>query len=163
MNIRVQYISHTKCSLYLSLSISMTNTLNWRRIIKTIFLPNGINAWSRIYPNKRNSGCYNVFCNALLKCVRLVKRKTFSANDSFEIKMLTRLRLRFSNLRKLKDPFKDDSCKTEAKTRENCFLCCRFYNESKATLMNDFQNTSIFFLRLVITILLVFPIRWWWV
>ena len=141
----------------------MANTLNWSWIIKFLFLPNGINAWSRIYPSKRNSGCYNVFCNALLKCVRLVKRKTFSANDSFELKMLRRQRLRFSNLRKLKDAFKEDSCKTEAKTIENCFLCCHFYNESKATLMNDLQNTSIFSLRLVITILLVFPTRWWWV
>ena len=103
-------------------------------MIKSLFLPNGINDCSRIYLNKRNSGSYYLFCNALLKCVRLFQIKTFSANDPFEIKMLTRLRLRFSNLRKLKDAFKEDSYKTEAKTRENCFLCCHSIMKAKPPL-----------------------------
>ena len=77
---------------------------------KNSFFPLVINEWNKLDPNICSSGNYHIFRNALLKFTRSVEKKIFSITDPLGIKMLTRLRLGFSHLRreyKFRHGFKD--------------------------------------------------------
>ena len=113
----------------------------------SFFFPHVIIEWNRYDSNNRSSIIYIMFLNGLLKFTRLIKRKTFNVTDSFGMKMLTRLRLGFSNLweHKIKDCFKDTlslacSCRKEAKTLTHYLLHFHFFNEKQTTLMNELGN-----------------------
>ena len=87
----------------------------------------------------------------MLELTKLIIRKTFNINDSFGMKMSTRLRLGVSNPceHTLKDDFKDTpspicSCRIEAKTLTHCLLHCYLFNENQANLMNELGNVLIF-------------------
>ena len=71
-----------------------------RRIeyFKNSFFPRVINRLNKFDPNIRRSINHNTFLNALLKFMRLFERKIFNINDPLGIKILTKLRLRFTNL-----------------------------------------------------------------
>ena len=95
----------------------------------------------------RSSSSYNLFSNTLLTFIRPVRRKTFNINDSVGVKLLTRLRLGFSYLRKHK--FIHGSrgilnllcpCSIEAETTAHYFLRCRLCNAGKSALMNELDE-----------------------
>ena len=69
---------------------------------KNSFIPNVIYEWNKLDPDNRSSASYNLFRNTLLKFIRLVQKKTFNINDSVGVKLLKKLRLGFSHLRKHK-------------------------------------------------------------
>ena len=63
--------------------------------------------------------------------------------------MITRLRLGFSHLQehKFKHNFQDIlnllySCSIEAESTSHYFLCCRFFDALRTTLMYDIRNTD---------------------
>ena len=76
---------------------------------KNSFFPLVINEWNELDPNIRTSSSYNIFRNVLLIFIRPVEWKVFNIIDSLGIKILTRVRLGFSHLRKpkLRNDFKD--------------------------------------------------------
>ena len=118
-----------------------------------------INKWNKLDPNICSSSNYHLFCPALLKLIRPVKRKIFNINDPFGIKLLTRLKLGFSHFpeHKFRRGFKDTLntpcfCSIEAETTTHYFLHCNFYNSNRATFINDLENISFPFLWLVVAI-----------
>ena len=126
---------------------------------KNSFFPHVINKWNKLDPNICSSSNYHLFCTALLKFIRPVKRKIFNINDPFGIKLLTRLKLGFSHFpeHKFRRGFKDTLntpcfCSIEAETTTHYFLHCNFYNSNRATFINDLENISFPFLWLVVAI-----------
>ena len=81
------------------------------KCFKSSLFPHAINEWNKLDPNIlsfSNYSNYNTFRNALLKFTRPFESKIFNIN-SFQIKLLTGLRLRISHLRehKFRNGFKD--------------------------------------------------------
>ena len=112
--------------------------------ISKTFFSHLINEWNKLDPNICSFSNYYIFCDAMLKIKRPVEREIFSINDPIGIKMLTRLRLRFSHLceHKFRYGFKHTlktlcSCSIEAKTTTQYFLRFHLYNSNQATLVND--------------------------
>ena len=82
---------------------------------------------NKLVPNILSSSNCNIFRNALLKFIRPVERNIFNISHPFGIKMLTRLRLRFSHLREDRSNhrFKDTlnplcSCSVEDEITTHC-------------------------------------------
>ena len=74
--------------------VNLFNTVSCKsEYFKNSFILNVINEWKKLGPDISSSTSYNVFCNALLKFIKPVQRKTFNINDSVGLKLLTRLRL----------------------------------------------------------------------
>ena len=114
---------------------------------KNSFIPNVIYEWNKLDPDNRSSASYNLFRNTLLKFIRLVQKKTFNINDSVGVKLLKKLRLDFSHLRKhkFKHGFRDIlkpfcPCSIEAETTAHYFLRCHFYNANRSALMNELNE-----------------------
>ena len=150
------------------------------KCFKSSLFPYAINEWKKLDPNILSFSNYNTFRNALLKFIRPVESKIFNIN-SFKIKLLTGLRLRFSHLRehKFRNRFKDSLnafclCSIDAETTTlfpallllRGSVHIRSYsgphfpafglNNSEYGYffrsMNDLENIPISFARLVITI-----------
>ena len=63
-----------------------------------------ISEWNKLNPEIRRSGSYNVFRKLLLNFIQPNASKVYNINDTIGIKLITRLRLGFSDLRE--DKFK---------------------------------------------------------
>ena len=73
-----------------------------------------------------------------------MENKTFNIYDLLGIKLLDRLRVDFSDLNehKFRHNFADTlnplcSCSLETESMAHFFLCCRYYNNIRITLMNE--------------------------
>ena len=110
--------------------VNSFNTVSCKsEYFKNFFIPNVINAWSKLDSNIRSSTLYNLSRNTFLKFIRPVQRKTFNNNDSVGVKLLTRLGLGFSHLceHKFRHGFRDIlnplcPCSTETETTAHYFL-----------------------------------------
>ena len=114
---------------------------------KNFFTSNLIYEWNKLVYDMRSSSSYNLFSNTLLTFIRPVRRKTFNINDSVGVKLLTRLRLGFSYLRKHKfiHGFRGIlnllcPCSIEAETTAHNFLRCHLCNAGKSALMNELDE-----------------------
>ena len=108
-----------------------------------------IGEWSKLNPEIRSSGSYNIFRKSLLNFIRPSASKVYNINDTISIELITRLRLGFSHLRehKFKHSFQDTlnplcSCSTEAESTSHYFPRCHFFDALRPTLMNDFRNND---------------------
>ena len=93
------------------------------------FLPYVIKEWNKLDPDKRSCQSYVSFRKALLNVIRPSENKIFNIHDQGGIKLLTRLRLGFSQLReyKFRLNFEDTlnplcCCSIEAET--SCTFFC---------------------------------------
>ena len=69
---------------------------------KNTFFQATILEWNKLDPSLRNSTSYNVFKNSILKFIRPSPNKIFQCHNPKGIKLVTRLRLGLSHLRKHK-------------------------------------------------------------
>ena len=106
------------------------------------------NDCNKLDPDIPSSSIYNT----MLTFVRSVEKKNLNNSDTCGIKIVKRLRLRFSHLveHKFRHCFRETvnplcSCSIEAETAAPCFLHYHFCNANGATLMNDLANIPIFF------------------
>ena len=114
---------------------------------KNSFFPWVIGEWSKLNPEIRRSGNYNIFRKSILNFIRPSASKVFDINHTIGIKLIIRLRLGFSHL--LEHKFKynlQDTLNTvcswslEVETTSHYFLHCHFFDALRATLMNDLSN-----------------------
>ena len=117
--------------------------------LKNSFIPNVIYKWNKLDPDSCSSASYNLFHNTWLKFIRPLQGKTFNINDSVGVKLLTRLRLGFSQIREHKFRYGFRGilnplcpCSTEAETTAHYFLRCFFYNANRSALMNELNETD---------------------
>ena len=111
------------------------NTFSFRReYFKNSFFRGVVSNWNKLYPDISVSINYTIFHKSLPKFIRLVKRKPYHINEYVGIKLLTRLRLRFSHLHenKFRHNFKDMLnplclCSIEPASTTHFFLRCHFY------------------------------------
>ena len=128
--------------------VNSFNTVSCKsEYFKNSFIPNVINKWNKLDRGIRSSTPYNLFRNTLLKFIRPVQRKAFNINKSVGVKLLTRLRLGFSHLRKyqFRHGFRDIlnplcPCSIETETTAHYFLRCHFYNANRSALMNELNE-----------------------
>ena len=120
---------------------------------KNSFFVHVIIEWNKLDPNICSFGNYHIFCNALLKSIRPVKRKIFDINDSYGIKILTRLRLGFSHLLEYKSrrSFKDIKC-TMLKPQHTISCSATFIIQTEPPLWITWKIFPFLFLQLVITV-----------
>ena len=114
---------------------------------KNSFFPCVIGEWNKLNPEIRRSGSYNIFWKSILNFIRASASKVYNINDAIGIKLITRLRLGFSHLRKhkFKQNFRDTlnplcSCSIEVQSTSHYFLRCHFFDALWATLMNTLRN-----------------------
>ena len=69
---------------------------------KNTFFPSTILEWNKVDASVRNLASYNVFKNSILKFIRPSPNKIFQCHNPKGIKLVTRLRLGLSHLRKHK-------------------------------------------------------------
>ena len=76
----------------------------------------------------------------------------FCIYDPLGVKLLTRLRLRFSHLNehKFRHGFSDTinpicACRTETETTEHFLLCCQFYSTQKLELFEKIEKLNQIF------------------
>ena len=98
-----------------------------RETFSNSLLPQSIREWNKLDTSICQVPSYSVFLKALLDFIRPTANSTFGTNDASGLKLLTRLRVGFSNLRehKFKHSFQDTlnplcPCYLEAK---DTFLC----------------------------------------
>ena len=69
---------------------------------KNSFFPCVIGEWNKVNPKIRRSSSYNIFRKSISKFIRPSASKVYNINDVISIKLITRQRLDFSNLRERK-------------------------------------------------------------
>ena len=76
-----------------------------------------------------------------------MENKSFSIYDPLGIKILNRLRVDFSHLNehKFRHNFLDTlnplcSCSLEIESTAHFFLCCRYFNNIRITIMNELND-----------------------
>ena len=87
-----------------------------------------------------------MFRKSLLNFIRLNASKVYKINNTNDIKLITRLRLSFSHLRKqkFKQNFKETlnpfcSCSIKGKSTSHYSLYCYFFNALRDTHMNNLK------------------------
>ena len=100
---------------------------------KNSFFPGVVSYWNKLDPDIPDSANYSILHKSLPKFIRLNEMKPYHTNHSVRIKLLTRLRLRFSHLHKNKfrQGFKYMlnplcSCSIEPASTTHFFLGCHF-------------------------------------
>ena len=96
--------------------------------LKNSFFPCVIAKRNKLNPGICSSGSYNTSRKSLLNIIRPSTSKVYNINDTIAIKLITRLRLRFSHLRehRFKHNFQNTlnllcSCNTEAESTPTTF------------------------------------------
>ena len=111
---------------------------------KSSFFPASLDEWFHLDPSIRNSETINAFNQKLLPFILPLENGIFNIFDPEELKLLTRLRLGFSNLNEHR--FRHDfqeclnpllRCSLETKNNSHCLLHCR-HNTSFRTVYKDF-------------------------
>ena len=73
-----------------------------KKYFKDSFFPCVINDWNKLNPKICNSTSYLSFKNAPINLIRTSENKIFNIYEKFSVKLVARLRLRFSHLREHK-------------------------------------------------------------
>ena len=96
------------------------------------FFPYTIKEWNKLSLEIRNSESYSIFKKSLLKFIRTIPNSVFSVADIYGIKLLARLRVGLSHLKKhkFKHNFQDAinrlcSCSLEMELTSHFFLRCQ--------------------------------------
>ena len=121
------------------------------KYFQNIFLPCVIREWNKHDPDKRSCLSYDSFRKAMLNFIRPSENNIFNIPDQVGIKLITRLRLGFSQLRehKFRHNFEDTlnplcSCSIEAEATLYFFLRCQFFNDIREIFMNDLMKIDRF-------------------
>ena len=107
------------------------------------FYPFCINAWNYLDPNIRNLPNISQFKNALLRLIRPKGNSLYGFSDRVGIRLLTRLRVDFSDLKlhKYDHNFNCASpvcmCGLSPESTEHFFLHCQLYANVRAVLLDS--------------------------
>ena len=114
---------------------------------KNSFLPSTIIEWNKLGSEIRNSSSLNVFKKQLLSFIRPFANSFFKCHNSQGIKLITRLRLGLSHLRKhkFKHSFQDTlnpicSCSNDIESTTHYLLHCSNYIEERLALLNQVRS-----------------------
>ena len=113
------------------------------------FLPFTITEWDKLDSDIENIDIYAMFRKKLLTFIRPLENDTYGIYDPLDVRLLDRLRLGFSQLRKRKvrHNFADTlnplcSCSLETEDAEHYFLRSQNILSFYTTLMNDLSNIN---------------------
>ena len=113
------------------------------------FFPSTIIEWNKLDSNIRSSETLNIFKSKILKFIRLTASSIFGFHNSIVVKLLIRLRLGLSHLRKhkFKHSFQDTfnplcNCGKEVETTFHFLLSCPNYSDERLTLLSKIRNTN---------------------
>ena len=100
-------------------------------------------------PSLQNIATYNIFKNSILKLMRPSPNKIFHCHNPKRIKLVKRLRLGLSHLRKhnFKHSFQDTlnplcSCGLNIETTSHYFLQCPWFHTEQFTLLNNMKEIN---------------------
>ena len=110
------------------------------------FFPFCINNWNNLDNSIKSSPSLSIFKTNLNKFVRPKGNTFFSIRDSFGIKLLTKIRVCFSDLRdhRFNHNFNCEnptcSCGCDDETTVHFFLCCPRYNSLRSTYLSKISD-----------------------
>ena len=111
---------------------------------KHSFFPFCISEWDKLDYSLRNAESIQLFKSILKEFFNLKQKSLFSIHDLEGVKLLTRLRLRFSHLNehKFRHNFKDTpspmcDCGSKTETTRHFFLRCPFFTKERQKLLNS--------------------------
>ena len=133
------------------------NSFNCRTVsFQNSFFPHSVNQWNQLNPEIRNSTSLHIFRKGLFRLIKPLENSIYNIHDPLGIKLLTRLRLEFSQLRdhKFRHNFQDTlnpmcTCSLEPENTSHFLLHCHNHNNPRITLMSDLStiDPSICFLN----------------
>ena len=113
------------------------------------FFPSAVIEWNKLDLNIRNSESLNIFKKRLLKFIRPSGSSFFNCHNPRGVKLLTRLRLCLSHLRKhkFKHAFQDSlnpscTCGNDIETLGHFLLNCPHYSNERSTFLNTIRNIN---------------------
>ena len=120
-----------------------------RETFSNSLLPQSIREWNKLDTSICQVPSYSVFLKALLDFIRPTANSTFGTNDASGLKLLTRLRVGFSNLRehKFKHNFQDTlnplcPCSLEAEDTYHFFMRCQSFSNQRNVLFDDLNSIN---------------------
>ena len=106
--------------------------------------------WNKLDNSIREAETVNQFKAHFKEFMKLKERSLFSVHDPLGVKLLTRLRLKFSHLKehKFRHNFNDTvspmcNCGTETETNDHYFLRCPFFNSHRKKLLDSLYEIDI--------------------
>ena len=138
----------TRNEAYQTKHLSNIPSLSFKQnFFKNTFFPSTILEWNKVDASIRNLASCNVFENSILKLIRPSPNKIFQCHNPKGIKLVTRLRLGLSHLRKhkFKHSFQDIlnplcSCGLHIETTSHYFLQCPLFHAERSTLLNNINQ-----------------------
>ena len=123
------------------------------KLFKSTFLPYCIREWNNLSVETRNAKSINIFKKSILREKK--ENSLFSICDPVGVKLLTRLRLKFSHLNehKFRHGFNDTinpicACGNEIETTEHYLLRCHSYSAQRLELFKNLEKLDPCFLEL---------------
>ena len=114
---------------------------------KKSFSPYCVNEWNNLTVEIRNAKSINIFKKSIIN--EKQENPLFGVYDPLGVKLLTHLRLQFSQLNKHKfrHGFSDTvdpicACETEIEITEHFFLCCHFYSTQILELFENLKKVD---------------------
>ena len=106
------------------------------------FFPYCIREWNELHVSIRTETTFYQFKNELIKCISPPKRSTFKIDDILGIKLITRIRLGFSNLREHKHRHNFPvspicSCGTESEATEHFLVRCHRFFQIRSDMLDN--------------------------
>lgn len=124
------------------------------------FLPLLVNGWNKLDPDMRTLNSHVIHRKKLLTFVRASKKGIYNIYDPQGFKLLNRLRLGFSYLRKHNIPlnFSDTvillcSCALETESTDLSFLTCQNHISLRTTLMGELSSIDNEIVSPILTVL----------
>ena len=128
-------------------------TSNENKILQRNIFPYCINEWNKLKVRVRNAKSINIFKKSIVS--KKKENSLFCICDVLGVKLLTRLRLRFSHLNehKFRHGFNDTinpmcACRTKTETTEYFLLHCQFYSTQRLELFGKLEKVEPNFLNL---------------
>ena len=119
------------------------------QFFKNSYFPSTIIEWNKLDSNIRNSEILNIFKSKILKFIRPTANSIFGCHNPIGVKLLTRLQLGLSHLRKhkFKHEFQDTlnpifSCGKEVETTFHFLRSCPYYSDERLTLLSKIRNIN---------------------
>ena len=126
---------------------NISNLKTRSNFFRNSFFPSTITEWNKLDRDIRNSDSLNVFKLSLLIFVRPVANSVFEINNSYGLKLLTRLRLGLSHLRyhKFRHNFRVCiypmcDCGLDIETATHFLLRCPIFQCARQSLLTNIKN-----------------------
>ena len=148
-----RYLNFNNNSTYITRSSNFNKIVGIRtrtEEFKYSFFPFCINEWNKLDGMIKKSVNIKCFKSMSMKFFSLQERSLFSIHDPTGVKLLTGLRLKFTQLNEheFRHNFEDTvvamcDCGTETETTKHFFLCCHFFVTERQKLLNNVYDKLI--------------------